>query len=247
MVPALAALAHPSAGRQKRQPTASGSRVAPGRPPRMVFGLGPRASRVYEALRRSIAGGELPPGTKLPAHTELAQQYGVAPLTMRMVLGQLEALGLVSREQGRGTFVRARTSASVVLLAGDEELRERLSQQIADAGYRVLAAGEPREALGAIERDRTVALVLADLHLPDGQDGLAVVRAVRRRWPGLPLAVITRSPEDLVGLHGTRESPVLLLATPFSAGQVAELLRLALPPPLAQEEDGGESSRGRVR
>jgi DNA-binding GntR family transcriptional regulator len=36
---------------------------------RMVFGLGPRASRVHESLRRSIAGGELPPGTRLPAHT----------------------------------------------------------------------------------------------------------------------------------------------------------------------------------
>ena len=48
----------------------------------MAFGLGPRASRVYESLRRSIAGGELSPGTKLPAHTELAQQFGVAPLTM---------------------------------------------------------------------------------------------------------------------------------------------------------------------
>ncbi len=210
----------------------------------MAFGLGPRANRVYESLRRSIAGGELPPGTKLPAHTELAQQYGVAPLTMRMVLGRLEARGLVSREQGRGTFVRARTAAAVVLLVGDEALRERLSQQITDAGYRAVAVGEPREALGAIERDRTVALVLVDLHLPDGQDGLAFVRAVRRRWPDLALGVISRVPADLAGLHGTREWPVLLLATPFSATQVAELLSLALPPPVEQEE---EASGDRLR
>ena len=204
----------------------------------MAFGLGPRASRVYESLRGSIAGGELSPGTKLPAHTELAQQYGVAPLTMRMVLAQLEARGLVSREQGRGTFVRARTSAAVVLLIGDEAVRERLGQQITDAGYRALAVDAPREALGAIERDPTVALVLNELHLANGQDGLAVVRAVRRRWPDLALGIITRSPADLAGLHGTREAPVLLLATPFSAHQVAELLRLALPPPVAQEEAG---------
>ena len=211
----------------------------------MAFGLGPRASRVYESLRGSIAGGELPPGTKLPAHTELAQQYGVAPLTMRMVLAQLEARGLVSREQGRGTFVRARAAAAVVLLTSDEQLRERLGGQIADAGYRAVAVGEPREALGAIERDPTVALVLADLHLPDRQDGLAFVRAVRRRWPDLALGVITRAPEDLAGLHGTRESPVLLLATPFSADRVAELLRLALPPAVEREEP--EASGGHPR
>ena len=204
----------------------------------MAFGLGPRATRVYESLRRSIAGGELPPGTKLPAHTELAQQYGVAPLTMRMVLGQLEARGLVSREQGRGTFVRACTPSAVVLMTGDEALRVQLSRQITDAGHRAVAVGEPREALGAIERDPTVALVLADLHLPDQQAGITFVRAVRRRWPDLALGIITRSPEDLAGLHGTRESPVLLLAMPFSAGQVAELLRLALPPPVAPEASG---------
>ena len=209
----------------------------------MAFGLGPRANRVYESLRGSIAGGELSPGTKLPAHTELAQQYGVAPLTMRMVLGHLEEQGLVSREQGRGTFVRARTSAAVVLLADDGALRERLSGQIADAGYRAVAVGEPREALAAVEQDPTIALVLADLHTPDQQAGLALVRAVRRRWPDLALAVITRAPEDLAGLHGTREASVLLLAQPFSAGQVAELLRLALPPPVEQEEAIG----GRLR
>ena len=156
----------------------------------MAFGLGPRASRVYESLRGSIAGGELSPGTKLPAHTELAQQDGVAPLTMRMVLAQLEARGLVSLEQGRGTFVRARTAAAVVTLADDEPLRAQLSGQITDAGYRAVAVGAPREALDAIARDRTVALVLADLHTRDGPDGPAFVRAVRGSVTnviGLPL------------------------------------------------------------
>ena len=179
-------------------------------------------------------------------HPALAMETRVA-LTLRMVLAHLEARGLVSLEQGRGTFVRARTSAAVVLLAGDEELRDQLSGQITDAGYRALAVTKPREALGALERDPTVALVLADLHLPDGQDGRAFVRAVRRRWPDLALAVITRSPADLAGLHGTRESPVLLLAQPFSAGQVAELLRLGLPSRMAQEEEEGASSGGRLR
>ena len=67
---------------------------------------------------------------------------------------------------------------------------------------------------------------------------------MRRRWPDLALGIITRSPADLAGLHGTRESPVLLLATPFTAAQVAELLRLALPPPVAQE---AEEASGRPR
>ncbi len=209
----------------------------------MVFGLGPRATRVYESLRQRITGGELLPGTKLPAHTELAQQFGVAPLTMRQVLARLEARGLVSREQGRGTFVRARTAAAVVLLTGDEQLREQLGRQITDAGYRAAAVSAPREALGAVAQDPTVALVLSDLHLPDRQAGLDFVRAMRRRRPEMALGIITGAPDALVGLHGTRECPVLLLARPFSANQVTELLCLALPP-LEQEE---EPIGGRLR
>src|SRR3712207_5684138 len=112
-----------------------------------------------------------PPRSTLFPYTTLFRS-----LTMRMVRGQLETRGLVSREQGRGTFVRARTAAAVVLLTGDEEVRERLSQQITDAGYRAVVVGEPREALGAVERDPTVALVLSELHLADGQDGLTFVR-----------------------------------------------------------------------
>ena len=69
----------------------------------------------------------------------------------------------------------------VLLLTGDEALRERLGTQIADAGHRPVTVGAAREALGAVERDPTVALALADLHLPDGRDGVAFVRAVRRR------------------------------------------------------------------
>lgn len=39
-------------------------------------------------------------------HTVLATEFGVAPLTVRNALAQLEQDGLISREHGRGTFVR---------------------------------------------------------------------------------------------------------------------------------------------
>ena len=200
----------------------------------MVFGLGPCATLVYESLGRSITGGELPPGTKLPAHIQLAQQFGVAPLTIRMVLRRLTE---------RGTFMRARTGAAVVTLSGDEPLRAQLGGQIADAGYRAVTVAAPGEAVGAIGQDPTITLVPADMHLPDQQTGLTFVHAVRRCWPDLVLGVIIRSSEGVAGLHGTRESPVLLLATPFSAAQVAELLRLALPP----RGTGGRGGGGQWR
>ncbi len=50
--------------------------------------------------------GRLPAGTRLPTHRQLAAREGIALVTATRVYAELEAMGLVSGEQGRGTFVR---------------------------------------------------------------------------------------------------------------------------------------------
>ena len=82
----------------------------------MIYSLGPRAQRVYSALQERIRSGECPAGSKLPSHTALAAEFGVAPLTMRQVLAQLEDEGLVIRQQGRGTFVQEHASPTVLIV-----------------------------------------------------------------------------------------------------------------------------------
>ncbi|KDD69026.1 GntR family transcriptional regulator [Pseudomonas mandelii PD30] len=46
------------------------------------------------------------PGTRLPTHRQLAATEGLALVTASRVYAELEAMGLVSGETGRGTFVR---------------------------------------------------------------------------------------------------------------------------------------------
>ncbi|MEB0009915.1 GntR family transcriptional regulator, partial [Pseudomonas sp. RTB2] len=46
------------------------------------------------------------PGTRLPTHRQLAATEGLAMVTATRVYAELEAMGLVSGETGRGTFVR---------------------------------------------------------------------------------------------------------------------------------------------
>jgi DNA-binding transcriptional MocR family regulator len=50
--------------------------------------------------------GKIPPGTQLPTHRELAARHGLALVTATRVYAELAAMGLVSGEAGRGTFVR---------------------------------------------------------------------------------------------------------------------------------------------
>jgi DNA-binding transcriptional MocR family regulator len=68
-----------------------------------------RYKQLVDALAAQIRAGSLPPGTRLPTHRKLAAQEGLALVTASRVYAELEAMGLVSGETGRGTFVREST------------------------------------------------------------------------------------------------------------------------------------------
>jgi DNA-binding transcriptional MocR family regulator len=65
-----------------------------------------RYKSLVDRLATQIAAGELAPGARLPTHRQLAAQEGLALVTASRVYAELEAMGLVSGETGRGTFVR---------------------------------------------------------------------------------------------------------------------------------------------
>lgn len=65
-----------------------------------------RYKRVVDRLAADIHAGRLPPGTRLPTHRQLAAQEGLALVTATRVYAELAAMGLISGETGRGTFVK---------------------------------------------------------------------------------------------------------------------------------------------
>jgi DNA-binding transcriptional regulator YhcF (GntR family) len=65
-----------------------------------------RYKAVVDAFASDIRAGRLPSGTRLPTHRLLAAREGIALVTASRVYAELEAMGLVSGEQGRGTSVR---------------------------------------------------------------------------------------------------------------------------------------------
>lgn len=66
-----------------------------------------RAHRVARELERRVLDGTYPPGSQLPTEPDLCAEFGVSRTTVRAAVGTLQDRGLVSREQGRGTFVRS--------------------------------------------------------------------------------------------------------------------------------------------
>ncbi|MFP3564914.1 PLP-dependent aminotransferase family protein [Paraburkholderia sp. SIMBA_030] len=66
----------------------------------------PRYKQVVDSLAADIRAGRLRPGTRLPTHRALATREGLALVTATRVYAELQAMGLVSGETGRGTFVK---------------------------------------------------------------------------------------------------------------------------------------------
>ena len=61
--------------------------------------------QIMEGIKTRIAGGLLPPGSKLPSVRDLAAQAGVNPNTMQRAMTQLEQEGLLYTQRTSGRFV----------------------------------------------------------------------------------------------------------------------------------------------
>ncbi|MBS0326021.1 MAG: GntR family transcriptional regulator [Proteobacteria bacterium] len=70
----------------------------------------PRYLQLADLFRQRIARGTWHEGTRLPSLDELVREFGVARVTVRQAMELLTRDGLVSPQQGRGTFVLARSS-----------------------------------------------------------------------------------------------------------------------------------------
>lgn len=98
-----------------------------------------RYIQLASLFRQRVENGEWDVGQKIPTVKELAEQCGVATMTIRQSLDILEEEGLIERFRAKGTFVREQpkkdlwcqvnTDWSGMLIARQDALIEILSDQ----------------------------------------------------------------------------------------------------------------------
>lgn len=66
---------------------------------------GPLWERVMQTLISEIGDGSLSPGDRLPSESALMTRFGCSRHTVRRALAEMEDLGMLRIEQGRGAFV----------------------------------------------------------------------------------------------------------------------------------------------
>lgn len=138
---------------------------APAAPPVDTSGVA-RYAQLAMALRHRIVSGEWPVGSRLPTVEQLAQDSGLAKITVRQAYAKLAAEGLIVSRRGLGTHVQAVPagpsrglhSAINDMLVGASDLEIRLLEK--SDGHRLPAAFAP----GGRAAERYVRLVKLHLH-----------------------------------------------------------------------------------
>jgi len=101
----------------------------------------------------------------------------------------------------------------ILLADDDEKIRKALGSVLAERGYRVTTASNGLEALDRMEV-AAPDLVITDYQMPE-MDGLALLKAVRRRHPDTPVVLMTARLDVEVGAAGFRAGAWKCLRKPI--------------------------------
>ncbi|MDE0969398.1 MAG: phosphonate metabolism transcriptional regulator PhnF [Octadecabacter sp.] len=90
---------------------------------------------IRDAIEKDISEGQLLPGEKVPTEPELVERYGAGRHSVRRAISDLAKQGMLSVEQGRGTFVGEQLLLQYSL-GRRTRLRRNLGDQVFDiSGY----------------------------------------------------------------------------------------------------------------
>jgi DNA-binding response OmpR family regulator len=115
-----------------------------------------------------------------------------------------------------------------VLLVEDEPLvRELLYECLVDAGLEVVPVGSAEEGLDAVEQHGPPPpVVVTDVNLGHGIDGVALAVEARRRWPSIAVVLMTGDERNLRRLSGEFRASCFL--KPFDPDRLVEAVNLRM-------------------
>ena len=153
----------------------------------------------------------------------------------------------LASKQGQGTTVTLRFPASVavpaagvarvaapppaaldgvhVLLVDDDDaFRATLTDMLVREGLRVTAVPSAEQALVLLERGGSVDVLLSDICLGAGMDGLRFAHLARERWPDLPMGLMSGLSPELLPNAGQWDASFAFVHKPFEPEALAAWL-----------------------
>ena len=106
-----------------------------------------------------------------------------------------------------------------ILVADDDaDIRMSLSERLRWLGHEVVTAADGRAALAAVEA-HALDLIFLDVSMPR-LNGIEALKLIRRRWPNLPVVVVTAYGTIRLAVEAMKEGAVDFITKPFEQGQI---------------------------
>ncbi|AKJ15622.1 GntR family transcriptional regulator [Streptomyces incarnatus] len=182
----------------------------------------PRYKKLVDALASDIRSGRIAAGARLPTHRGLAAREGIAVVTATRVYAELEAMGLVSREQGRGTFVR-----DIAVPAGHGIDQQCVATDAIDLNFNYPSLPGQADLLRQALREVATSGELDSLlryqpHRGRPQDRASIARHLRRRG-------ITPDADQVLIVNGAQHGLAVTVMAALNAGDVVAVDALTYP------------------
>jgi GntR family transcriptional regulator len=121
----------------------------------MELHLDPRSSlpiyaQLVDRVKHMVATGSLKPGDQLPTVRQLGVDLRVNPNTIARAYTELAHQGIISSQQGKGTYVAYRPNVAAVSRLREDRLRALVGNVVLE----VLSLGyEPRELQDSLQSE----------------------------------------------------------------------------------------------
>ena len=117
---------------------------------------------------------------------------------------------------------------TILLVEDDADLLEMASQLLQSLGYAVHEASDGLAACEFLETGARVDLLLTDVVLPKGLNGLDVAARAKKHCPGIKVLFMSGYNEHPMLKYGDASQPITLINKPFRKIHLANEVRLAL-------------------
>ena len=181
-----------------------------------------RYKTLVDDYARAIRSGQLTAGTRLPTHRRLAAEHRISLATATRVYAELEGMGLVSGETGRGTFVR-----EIALAAGHGIDQQAIAADVLDLNFNYLSLpgqGEQlREGLRQLAAEGDI-----ESHLRyQPHAGRAAEREIIARH--LRVSGLATQPENVLIVNGAQHGLAVAVMGLLRPGDVVAVDALTYP------------------
>ncbi|TYP64188.1 hybrid sensor histidine kinase/response regulator [Stutzerimonas stutzeri] len=135
---------------------------------------------------------------------------------------------------GLAPVLPAQRGETVLVVDDEPTVRLLITDLLADLGYRAIVVADGVAALEVLQSGEHLDLLLTDVGLPGGMNGLQLANAGRLARPDLRVLFITGYAENALFHNGLLEPGMSVLSKPFSVNSLAERMRelIGQPPAL---------------